>query len=283
MNDPTDNDSATLDPRTNAQAIIDTAMASCETERLADHVAGITVPAGADYRVIDLEQYLELPTSKRGVYLPADVDSFVQYVKRHHDKERTTIWVHPESGHIAAILDDVSPDAPAWRRHRVELRLRMTSEWRYWLEQNNRMMSQEDFAEHIEGGLTEIHEPDAAVMLEIAQTFHATTHAQFRSSTRLHSGEQRLQYDEEVKAAAGTAGDLTVPTTLKLAISPFVGEEPYAVAARIRFRLNAGRLTLGYRLDRPEAVVRDSLDKVAERLTLEFPHTYMGDPPTGEQ
>lgn len=266
-----------------AQAIIDTAQSAGDPKPLLiDQPQALIVPEGATVEYPDLRAWRDAPTRITGTYRPATVDAFAAYVTELQG-DATTVWVHPTSGAVVGILDDNTADGPGWREHRAELLLATTPEWDYWLAHDGEMQGQEAFAEHIEGGLEEIAQPDGATMLEIAQSFHATSSAAFRQSTRLASGEQRLQYDEEVKAAAGTAGDLTVPTTLKLAISPFVGEEPYAVAARIRFRLNAGRLTLGYRLDRPEAVVRDSLDKVAERLTLEFPHTYMGDPPTGEQ
>lgn len=140
------------------------------------------------------------------------------------------------------------------------------------------MQNQEGFAEHIEGGLEEIVTPDAADMLEIAQSFHAVSAATFRSQKRLASGEQQFQYDEELTATAGKTGNLTVPTTILLAVAPFIGEERYKLTARLRFRLSGGKLTLGYILDRPDAVVRDALEGVAERLAAEFPRVFVGEP-----
>lgn len=66
---------------------------------------------------------------------------------------------------------------------------------------------------------------------------------------------------------------------LKLALSPFIGEDRYAVIARLRYRLSGGRLTLGYKLDRPELVQRDALEKIAEALKEKFPLTYIGSEP----
>ncbi len=237
------------------------------------------IPADAELAIPDLSAWREFPTRKTGVYQPATVEAFTAYVKGHHDPDGTTVWVHPTSGLVTAILDDNTAESPQWGQHQARLQLQVTPEWTYWAGNDGEMLGQEAFAEHIEGGLEEIVEPDAATMLEIAQTFHATTSAAFRSSTRLVSGEQRLQYDEEIKANAGAAGDLTVPTALLLAIAPFVGEDRYKIAARLRFRLNQGKLTLGYRLDRPESVKRDALEGVAERLGKEFPLTYSGSAP----
>lgn len=244
-----------------------------------DKPQALIVPAGATLEIPDVDRFRDAPRRKHGRYRPATVDAFIAYGLKHASEESTTVWVHPTSGVVVAVFDDHDPLVPGWREHRSELRLTPTPEWLYWTGKDGEMMVQDAFAEHIEGGLEEIVDPAAAVMLEIAQSFHASTSAQFRSATRLASGEQRLQYDEEVKASAGSAGELTVPTELTLAVAPFIGEDAYRVKARLRFRVRAGSLTLGYRLDRPEAVVRDALEKVTFKIGGHFAQTYLGDPP----
>lgn len=273
-----------------AAAIIAAALAAAEPVRLepdpAVSVHTVVVPDGASLERIDLEHLLPGPRRRKGTYRPATVDAFADYVER-FEEPRSSVWVHPTSGRVVAVLNDHLPrDAagdgvePGWRDHLAELKLAHTPEWLYWTGQDGNTLSQEAFAEHIEAGAAEIVEPDAATMLEIAQTFHASIGGTFRSSTRLSSGEQRLQWDEEVQASAGkTAGELAVPTEIVLAVAPFVGEEPYRVTARLRFRVRSGTLSLGYRLDRPDAVVRDALKGVHDRLADRFANVYLGEPP----
>lgn len=239
---------------------------------------GLVIPADAQLVLPDLSAWRQAPERKTGVYHPATVEAFIAYVDYQQIADATTVWVHPTSGLVTAVLDDNGGEA-GYGQHRAVLQLHPTPEWVYWEAQDKQMVSQELFAEHIEGGLEEIVTPDAAEMLEIAQSFHAASSAAFRSSTRLATGEQRLQYDEEVKATAGATGELTVPTTILLAVAPFVGEERYKITARLRFRLNGGRLTLGYILDRPESVKRDALEGIASRIAAKFTHTYVGEAP----
>lgn len=238
----------------------------------------LVIPADAQLVLPDLSAWRQRPERKTGTYRPATVAAFLEYVDTQHLADASTIWVHPTSGRVEAIIDD-SGDEPGYGQHRVVLQLTTTPEWDFWAGQDKEMLSQESFAEHIEGGLEEIVEPDAATMLEIAQSFHATSSAAFRSATRLASGEQQLQYDEEVKASAGAKGELTVPTVILLAIAPFIGEEPYKLTARLRFRLNSGQLRLGYLLDRPDSVKRDALEGVAEKIAEKFDRTYVGEAP----
>lgn len=270
MTDPLDN---------NAQAIINAARASSDPTYFdLDKPVGLVIPSDAQLVQPDLHAWRSQPTRTRGTYCFSTAESLIDYVSRHANGD-TTVWVDP-GGKVTALIDDsgVGMEAAAWREHRALLTLEETPEWTHWLGGDGEMMSQEKFAEHIETGLDEIIEPDGATMLELAQNFHATTGATFRSSTRLASGEQRLQYDEEVKATAGAAGDLTVPTRFLLGISPYTGEDPYKLAARLRFRVTSGRLTLGYLLDKPEAVRRDAIETIAQRLREHFAHTYVGTP-----
>lgn len=243
-----------------------------------DTPQALVIPADAKLELPDLSAWREQPVRKTGVYHPATVEAFIAYVGHHAIPDMTTVWVHPTSGHVEALIDDNGAAEPGYGQHRAVLELTPTPEWVYWTRKDGEMVAQSEFAEHIEGGLEEIVTPDAAEMLEIAQSFHASTGAQFRSSTRLSSGEQRLQYDEEIKATAGATGDLTVPTVIMLAIAPFLGEDRYKITARLRFRLNGGQLRLGYQLDRPDSVQRDALEGIASRLAETFPHTYVGSP-----
>lgn len=267
--------------RTDADAVVQVAQRAAAPAILdPEKPLGIVVPEGSRLELPDLSAWRSSPTRKTGTYLPSTVQAFIDYVGKHAIPDSTTIWVHPTSGHVEAVIDDHAADVPDWREHRVKLDLQHTPEWLYWIGQNGKPMTQEEFAEHIEGGLDEIEEPDAATMLEIAQTFHASVGSTFRSSVRLQSGQQQLLYDEEVSAAAGAKGNLTVPTKILLGVAPFIAEDRYKVAATLRFRLRSGNLSLSYHLDRPDAVIRDALDAVAERISETFANVYIGQPPT---
>jgi uncharacterized protein YfdQ (DUF2303 family) len=260
-----------------AEAIIEAARTVATPAELdPEKPLAFVLPASARLEVPDLRAWRSRPTRKTGTYLPATVQSFIEYVNRHYDQEHTTVWVHPSSGQVVAVLDDNAASETGWGDHRAVLTLEPTPEWLFWCRYDGELRTQEAFAEHIEEGMPEIVEPDGATMLELAQNFHATTDATFRSSIRLASGQQQLQYDQEVQATAGRAGDLKVPTMFLLAISPFVGEDPYKVAARLRFRVGGGKLQLGYWLDRPDKVKRDAIEQIAERITEQFPRTYIG-------
>lgn len=264
---------------TEAAAVAEITRASCEPQQLDPDVPqALVIPADARVELPDLTAWRARPTRKTGLYRPGTVEALDAYVRNHLDVDHTTVWVHPITGVVEAVLDDNAAAEPAWGQHRARLALTLTPEWRYWLDADGKMLQQYEFAEHIEGGLQQIEQPDAADVLELAQSFHATNNATFRSSLRLASGEQQFAYDEELQASAGRTGQMTVPTVMVLLLAPFLGEDEQQVTARFRFRLNSGKLLLGYKLDQPEKILRDAIEQIADRIRASFPRVYIGEP-----
>ncbi len=263
-----------------AAAVIAHVLASKQPQELSPDVPQIVVvPAGCAAYEPDLSAWRDRPVRKTGVYHPATVDALVAITNLHgEDNENTTVWVHPTSGRVVTVFDDNGREFSGYQQHRAVLQLQETPEWAFWTGQDGKMVGQEAFAEHIEAGLAEVEQPDAADLLEIAQSFHVKKDASFRSATRLSSGEIQFAYEETLAATAGRKGDLLVPTTFILLLAPFVGETERQVVAKLRYRLSQGVLTLGYKLERPDKVVRDALDAVAETLAAEFPRVFVGEP-----
>ncbi len=209
------------------------------------------------------------PTGTTNVY---DAASFLAAVERYTvDDDLPTVTRDEQANRLVAVLNDHNGRATGWRDHQVSLALRRTPEWQAWLDGQG-LGSQVKFAERIEDGLPEIAVPDPATMLEIAQTFHAATSATFQSGNRLVDGRTQFAYLEDVKASAGTKpGTVEIPETFDLAVRPFIGAERYKVTARLRYRLKAGELTIGYTLVRPDEIERDAFTAVATEVQEGLP------------
>lgn len=266
-----------------AQAIIDNALRSAEPKEVdIEEFSTVVIPAGGKLALLDMERMLPEPRRKTGVYNFETVDSLVQYITTKNascgGEHRSTIWIDSEQNRIVAVLNDHSKDGPGWTDYRAVLKLRHSPEWERWTALDRNLIDQQDFAEHIEDGLDDIVEPTGADMLELAQSMQGTTGVSWRSAKRLQDGQTQVVYDEQIDASAGGKGELVIPKEITLAIAPFQGEEPYKMVARFRYRVNAGTLKMGYHLNRPEAVIRDALQGIADRLTERFPNVYLGQP-----
>jgi uncharacterized protein YfdQ (DUF2303 family) len=271
--------------RNEAEAIIDAARAGATPTRIKDGESGAEIlvfPPDKEGMtpIVDVESelaaYRSAPAQAKGTVQVGTVDSLIHYATQ-HKTDGTDVWVHPTEGKVVAVINNHAPD-PGWGDHRAVLNLVVTDEWKFWMRLNNNMVSQADFANHIEEGQREIVEPAAATMLEIAQTLHAQIGADFSSAIRLTDGNVQLKYVEETKATAGKAGDLKIPASFTIGVAPFQGENPFKVTARLRYRINGGHLQIGYILDRPQEVVKACLDAIADKLDDHFDHVYIGVP-----
>jgi uncharacterized protein YfdQ (DUF2303 family) len=246
-----------------AAVIVDTAVRSViPQELIPGKVYSLVTPDGRAHKM-DLtgDDYRETPARKSGTTTVRDVESFLTYFEKHAD-DASEVYADIERRTVTAVLDAHQAGAARWGKHRVLLELRNTAAWKAWTSQNDRLMPQDAFADFIEDNLVDLVEPDSATMLELAQSFEATTSAEFQSSKRLDSGQRTFSYVEDVQAKAGQRGDITIPSTLTLALRPFEGTEPYKVTARFKYRLGGGNLQLGFKLERPEDVLSAAFEDI---------------------
>lgn len=256
---------------TEAEAVAKLAAVAGQIE-VANGLRLVTLPEGHTHELIDLERFTDNPRRPLGTVKVHDAAGFVEAVQQRRHTVDPVVYADEETMALVAVLNDDHAVAAGWRDHRVQLASRRRPEWEHWRKLDGHLVDQEAFATHVEDGLAELVSPAAAVMLDLAQTFHATTSARFKGGHRISSGARQLVYEEEIDAAAGTGGDVAIPDAIELAVRPFFGAERYQVTGRFRFNLRGGALTLGYKLDRPDDVERAAFaavrDEVATGLSL---------------
>lgn len=266
-----------IDNSSNAQAIVNAATRAAEPTALDDSVRFHTVvsPDGG-IKVLDLEakvdeaRYAHTPRRKQGTYRVHDAKSFVSYLAKHADPD-SEVWADAVAAKIVGVLDaheETDGTVPGARHeeHRVEYSVLLTDAWKAWKEYDGKLMDQSTLAEHFESRSIDIIRPNAADMLELAQSFRATTASSFESSKRLSDGQRQFQYREEIDAQAGKKGQLDIPETFEIGLKPFEGADGFKVTARFRYRITDGVLRIGYKLDRPEDVLRQAFLTVVENV-----------------
>lgn len=219
--------------------------------------------------VVDLtgDQYRDQPARKTGTARVRDVDSFTTYWAKHRIDGASEIYADRDSCTLAAVLDAHSAEAAGWAQHRIILGLRHSEAWKTWAGYDRKMLDQEPFAEHIELNLADIREPAAATMLEIAQTMSGAVKADWQSGITLANGARRLAYIETASASAGAKGDLVIPKELLLGLPVFDGADVAdPVRALFRYRINGGKLQLGYIMDRPVDVISAAFEGVVAAI-----------------
>lgn len=247
------------------------------------------VPAGAKVQVHDLAQMQQAladhPHRKSGVVHVHDAESFIGYLAK-HGLAASEVWADSARSGLVGVInahaeaDNFLDEGLAGHAdHRVNLELLHSDEWKIWTASDKKWMNQADFAEHLEDNAINVVDPDAATMLEIAQSFQATRSADFKAGVRTSSGLVTLRFEETESARAGESGDLEIPTTFTVFLAPFVGADPVEVTARFRYRINGGNLFLSYALLNPGDISRGVFTTIVERVRASVPQpVYSGRP-----
>lgn len=271
----------------NARTLLDAGAASAEMTPFTAHdapdVLAAVVPDGYRIQTADLAAILRrsrvAPERVTGTAILTDTVSWLAYFGKHkaigEDGETCISEVYGDvtSGTITGLLNaPAGPHDPAWGDHRVVLRLQHSAAWTAWVERNAKLLSQTAFAEHVEDRSPDFLTPDAATMLEIAQTFQQNTGVTFESSQRLSNGATRFQYLETVEAKAGARGNIDVPSQFRIRLQPWRGVGiAVDLTARLRSRATAEGLRLGYVLDRLDDVLDTAWASLLGELTETLP------------
>lgn len=230
----------------------------------------------------DLEQYLGEPRQPRGTARITDPTDFVEYANRVTDSEHTTVWADLDTGRVTAVINDhIDAVAAGWRDHTVALALTSDPDWEMWHRLNGKLVDQTTFGEFIEEVAHTVVDPDAATMLEVATTMTAKRNLDFKQGTRLVTGDVQLQYEEITTASAGRKADIEIPSKIVVSVAPWLGTDAFELTARLRWRIEDGRLRIGYQLLRSDRVRLDAFNLIVGvlREELEAP-VFLGAPPS---
>ena len=253
-----------------AQTIVDTALLAAKPEALEPgKYYAFHTRNGVQQVDLTGPEFTGTPPRKSGTTTVRDADSFRKYYEKHADTD-TEVYANVERLSVTAVLDAHTADTARWGGHRLLLALAKTDAWGQWTSHDGKLMGQEQFAEFLEDHLAELVEPDAATMLEIAQSFQAASKVDFQSGTRLATGQRQFAYVETTTAKAGQKGQLTIPETFIIGLVPFEGSAPYKLTARLRYRIVDTQLRIGYKLERPAdtltAAFQDVVNEIDEAI-----------------
>lgn len=232
--------------------------------------------------VHDLESYLDEPNRARGTVTVHDPGDFVDVVNRQANVDHTTVWANVEAGTVTAVINDHAGwDLAGWRDNTIQLRLQSDEDWTKWMQFNEKLLPQAEFAAFVEDVSHTIVDPDNATMLEVASTMFATQKVEFSQSTRLQTGDVALKFEETTAAKAGAKGQMEVPERIVVRLSPWRGVLPADVDGRLRFQIRSGQLAIGYKLIRPDAFRTEVFDGLVQVIKngLDTVPLYRGQAP----
>jgi len=269
--------------RTEADAVIEQTLLGVKPMQLTPgHIYAVRSKDG--YKTIDLNQADVLKAAgwerlnPQSCFAFHDIKSYTSYVQgvfnndpdgldddAYRPKRSRALCIADESSKAIRLIFDAQPNE--WGTVYADLRLAFSPEAKRWMDASGKYMAQQDFAEFCELNLETFSSPDAATILEIAQTFQAKSTVDFSSAVRLSNGAIKLKRDEKIEATAGERADLSIPDMLTVAMPLFKYGKAYAVQARLRYRVVESAVLLSVLLVDPEMAIEHAFKEVAEEVS----------------
>ncbi len=242
------------------------------------------VPVGKSIESLKkiLDEYRALPDRRRGSSQIRDVDSFLAIVDR-FKSDASIVFADPNrSGPSVTAIFDYSPKGPDatkadWARHRAVYAPQLSDEWKAWMANNNKWLSQMDFAAHIEERVTELCVPNLddpklktlaglidgvwaspGDMVALSRGLQVNVNSTVKSATVLNTGEVSIIYNEQHTDGAGQP--LKIATLFRVLIPVFYAGVPYYLSARIRYRVTGAGIQWLYQIIRPDLAFDDAFN-----------------------
>lgn len=260
------------DTTLNVKQLLDLGRQSSGPQVVADGIPYAVIPS--DCKMVSLadaiyNKYRETPVRKQATVKVLDGASFIEYYNLFSDPN-SRVFADETASRVLAILDyhgAGTDGGPRWGEHRIQLDLRLSEEWLVWNGRNGQenKFTQMEFAEFIEDNTPDITTPDAATMLEMARTLEAKTEADFSSAIRLNNGQVQFTYSETVKGTYGS-GKVEIPEEFLISIPVYVGSPRISIRARLRYRINSGKLAIWYDLLRVGEIERKAFMTVLQEI-----------------
>lgn len=246
-----------------ADAVLAAGAAISRTSRATPDAAPYAViPTG--YKIEPLEKTLPAPLRASGTTVVHDAESFVELVDQLRS-DRTRIYFDEGKATFTAVFNDTIVGEPGWRDHRAVYACPLAQEWIDWTAIDGQQKTQEQFAAFVEDHVAQIVKPLAAAALEISRSLEAKKSVNFASSIRLENGANEFTYEETIQGSAAK-GRLEVPDRFTLGLSVLKHGAPYALDARLRYRIHSGRLLLWFDLVHPQKIRDDALAEVRKTI-----------------
>lgn len=223
-----------------------------------------------------IEEFRTAPDRRKGTATVDTLDSFIALVERHKDEGSALFgkcsWPDPK---LTAVLDyDSAAGAARNRTHRIVYAFPLTEEFKAWVSGNAKPMEQDAFAAFLEEHSAELAAPSDGETSEYERLFkekmatpsevvalsrhlEVFVAARAKQGIRLQTGERVVEFSEDHVNAKGEP--IVVPGIFMVSVPAFVDGDAVRIPARLRYRVNGGKVVWFYQLYRWEFFLREQV------------------------
>lgn len=245
--------------------VIERLTAAAQTPRVPGATRQIVlVPIGYEKQEIPALHELPMPDHIRQNAVVIELASFIAYVKQ-FKTHTTRIFGSNRVGGASfkALLDyhEGGKEAKPGRcMHAVDYSPEYSDEFAGWLAQNGKLLSQEAFLDHLRKWGFVVTSHTEADLIEMASSLELKMNGQFASRIERTLGGRQLTWNETVEGSGQSQGQqVKVPDHLTLKLPIFLGGREYEVKVELLYRVQGGRLSIAWEMQRIQKVIFDAV------------------------
>lgn len=197
-----------------------------------------------------------------------NVTSLTNYVNRFKNDDTVT-FADIKTNRIISVIDyhkkpkDGADPSARMGQHSVILHLPFSLEWDVWMKSNDTLMKHIEFAAFLEENSFDVTKPAGADLLELCRDLQVKQDMNFSASIRMGDAAS-VSYSKD--ADATTKDNIALPISFDLSIPVYFGEENVPMTAWMRRRIGDGKLSLGYKITRAEAVRQREFNRIVGEI-----------------
>lgn len=197
----------------------------------------------------------------------ANVESFCNLCDREFVENTTVCFSDLDGSTFKTIFNYAGPHGQfGWGDRSVTLRLKTTTKWDRWNNNNNVKLNQLRIADFFEANIDDIVEPEAAQVIEMVKALKVKKKASFTSVVDQNTGGTSIKFTEDVNGSA-IKGNIDFFGKFTIGITPFYGSSPYKVECNLRFNIDDdNRLSIFYTMINADLVKENAFDVEREKI-----------------
>lgn len=193
-------------------------------------------------QVESLERFMPTP-HRPTVHVALDTarDLHAYVIAQKNGCTNPVIFADREKMAITAYLDYHHHDEPRWLNHTASVAFKDSHQFIKWKAANGKKMSQEGFALFIDEVLNDFVSPSGAEMLSFATCLEAQSDTQFKSATKLATGETSIVWTDARNGDISTK----IIEEFEIGIPIWQNGQPVKITAKLFHRIEADRDSSG--------------------------------------
>lgn len=198
-----------------------------------------------------------------GTDIAEDLASFVEIVTRFQN-DTSAIFASQAENRIVAVLNhDPASGQPTeyggWKDRLVVYQLSLSTELNHWKEVRS-FVTQERFSEFLEERANDIVKPEAAKVLDVANSLSLTETMEFASKKKMSNGDHQFVFKKETTTSIDVPGKITIQVPL------YEGDIRVNIEGLLRYRVSNGQLVFQVLFPDLEAMMRAQFRDIVSRL-----------------